>query len=762
VGSVGPLTFLHPWLLGGLLACSLPVLIHLSGRRRAPTVYFAAFDFLQTLAQKTAFLERLRRLLILLLRILLLAALCLLVARPMPVLQATAPRGAQKIALLLDASASMGARSAAPGGALSAVTSLQRARKQAQALLGGLQSGDSVSLVVAGEQIFAPVPALSSHLDEVEAALAAVQPSLGRADLATGLERAVQTLGSDCAGAKVVVLSDRAQGSFAALRPLLPGASPEIVLLDANPDGGAVPANLAVEAVRVQRDGDSAAHRAFYVTVHNYGAVGVQRQPLDLRVDGQVVQRSYLDVAARSKNEKLLTHSFAAPGSYAVELRLAPLQGAQAPAVDGYAADDVYPLTVDISRAVRVLALEAEVGDAAAADALYFVERAFAALPRGDAPIFLQRTVQKTLEDSDAVLRGFDVVLLCNLSQLSGAALAAVERFVAAGGGVLVSLGPQTQFEQVNQSYGRLLPSRLRDLHLAQDPAAKTAAQGMEATDYHHPIFAGLGAPLQASLRACKTRQYHNLEGGAQVRSVLRFADGAQALVEKVGPGGRVMLLTTSLNLDYTDLPLQTAFVALMQRTVRYLGQAAESVGPFAAGVGESLEVPLPTGMQTLTLRTPSGGLLELSGTGTGVRAGPGASTLPLAVSETVQLRTPPLTEVGFYRAYAGAVALPAYTVAVHPSLVESDFLKVTPAEVQRRLAAPGGEPLRVSATAEAMVHAEPGFSGSLALLCAVLFVAECGACQTAWAELRRWRRRRGAQLKPGAQRSRAAGGAGS
>src|SRR4051812_18989012 len=74
-GGVGELNLLHPWLLTGLAGASLPVLIHLIGRKRAPTVFFAAFDFLMAVNKRLARRERLRQLLLLLLRTAAIAAL---------------------------------------------------------------------------------------------------------------------------------------------------------------------------------------------------------------------------------------------------------------------------------------------------------------------------------------------------------------------------------------------------------------------------------------------------------------------------------------------------------------------------------------------------------------------------------------------------------------------------------------------------------------------------------------------------------------
>ncbi|MBI3179901.1 MAG: BatA domain-containing protein, partial [Deltaproteobacteria bacterium] len=89
--GVGSWTWLHPWLLAGLAGAALPVIIHLIGRRRAPTLRFAAFDFLVEVNKRLARRERLRQILLLITRTLAVAAIAFAVARPLPVRPAPLP-----------------------------------------------------------------------------------------------------------------------------------------------------------------------------------------------------------------------------------------------------------------------------------------------------------------------------------------------------------------------------------------------------------------------------------------------------------------------------------------------------------------------------------------------------------------------------------------------------------------------------------------------------------------------------------------------
>ena len=74
--------FVNPLYLIGLLAIAIPIVVHLFNFRRFRRVYFTNVRFLQALRQQTRKQSQLRHLLILLMRILAIAALVFAFAQP--------------------------------------------------------------------------------------------------------------------------------------------------------------------------------------------------------------------------------------------------------------------------------------------------------------------------------------------------------------------------------------------------------------------------------------------------------------------------------------------------------------------------------------------------------------------------------------------------------------------------------------------------------------------------------------------------------
>src|SRR5213593_2484492 len=76
------MSFIAPWMLWGVAAASLPIILHLFYRSRYRTVPWAAMKFLLAAIEQTSRRLRFQELLLLLLRVAMLVLLALAFARP--------------------------------------------------------------------------------------------------------------------------------------------------------------------------------------------------------------------------------------------------------------------------------------------------------------------------------------------------------------------------------------------------------------------------------------------------------------------------------------------------------------------------------------------------------------------------------------------------------------------------------------------------------------------------------------------------------
>ncbi len=134
------MTFVFPILLGGLVVAGIPILLHLILRQKPKTLPFPAFRFLVQRHRSNLRKLQLRHLLLLMLRITLIAALCLALARPRLVNDAFNLSRERPVAaiLIFDTSASMDYQTS------DRVSRLDEARKRGKELLGELPAGSRV------------------------------------------------------------------------------------------------------------------------------------------------------------------------------------------------------------------------------------------------------------------------------------------------------------------------------------------------------------------------------------------------------------------------------------------------------------------------------------------------------------------------------------------------------------------------------------------------------------------------------------------
>ncbi|HEU4700547.1 MAG TPA: BatA and WFA domain-containing protein [Gemmatimonadales bacterium] len=222
--------FLHPWLLAGLAAAGVPVLLHLLARREPPTVIFPAVRYLVNTTREHRNRLRLQHWLLLLLRTLLIVALVLAAAGP------TLPRGGagaghapSALVLVVDDSPSSTA-------VVDGVAVLERLKAAARRVLARATPDDALWLLTAdGIPRRGDAATLRQAVDRLAG-------SPRRLDLGAALGTAGEVLAPEARPGEIVVLSDLQASAVSAARPRVP-------VTVARP-AGAPPQNRGVAALR--------------------------------------------------------------------------------------------------------------------------------------------------------------------------------------------------------------------------------------------------------------------------------------------------------------------------------------------------------------------------------------------------------------------------------------------------------------------------------------------------------------------------------
>lgn len=606
--------FLNPLLLLGVGAAAIPLALHLLSRARYRDVDWGAMMFLQGADARQRQSARLSQWLLLLVRGATAGLLAVALARP--VLRSTwagaIPEGEVDVAIVLDCSGSMGYDEAGR-------TRLDAARAAARKILEGLQPGDRATLVCAGadagaEADVAPTADLRSVADRIGAARA----GYGRANLAAALEEAAARLRGD-ATRLVYVVCDRQANSWEGVDPAFAdswrrrtasrgaGAGPTRLLVV--PVGGTDTQNVTLESMQLLTvPAIRGQPTDVELRVRNRGPVRWAALPVALRVGNRRLPDQQVNLGPDSVTNLRVTTTFDAPGSHVLSAVV------RSP---GMTFDDRYQLAVEAVEPLKVLVLSGDERAAGFRSESTFLRVALAPYrsmnQSGPDPCVV--TVTPTEKWSDVRLKDFQVVVLANVERFTAAQVREIEQFVYDGGGLVAAPGNLSRVEEWNASLYRsgagVLPGELRP-PTPSDGSAATALLGIELD---HPLFAfarGRVDPLPPSTIARyfpATRRRPD----AGVRSLAEYGTGDPFLIEGQSGRGRVLLVTTPLDADWSTLPLSNFYLPFVQSAVRYAATGAipeRNLRP-----GEPLQASLESTAEprTASLQLPDGSRQDLT-----------------------------------------------------------------------------------------------------------------------------------------------------
>lgn len=590
--------FLAPSLLLGVLAAVLPAIIHRIGRRRAQPVRFAAMELLMRAEREVAARRKLRDKLLLIARTALAAALPLAFARPYALVRSDLPAvtgRSQSAVMVLDDSASM--RRHGPAG-----TPFSVARDRARAVIEHLSPDSEVALVLASEGTAAPIAELSGDRPRVLAALDAVTPSARAADFGAALRRAAQILSSSTRAERLIyVATDLQAAGWSGVTPATLGGVPQVVVMDAS--DGALWTNRAVLDVHAEPAPEEGTQGlAIVAEIANFSPEPATRMGVTLAIDGAQTARGFVDVPANGRARKRFV--LTAAGGHQADVAIDH---------DDFPLDDHRVALVEAARGLRILVVDGDPRTVRTEDETFFLE---AALRAGGSGFSVATVLPDELGERD--LSAYGAIFLANVSRPTAAAAAAIDRYVRGGGGLFISVGDKVDADAWNQALRAVLPqplglarsaAALPGAHTEGETVDLRPAERLAPFDRRHPLLSAFPARGEglASARFFEYMLLAPVPDAPARRTLLRYETGAPALVETQVGRGRVLLLTTSIDREWTDLPIRPGFLPLVQEAARYLAGAPAGEATAALAVGERREIALEPDERRIEVIRPGG-----------------------------------------------------------------------------------------------------------------------------------------------------------
>lgn len=644
------MTFLNPLVLLALAAAAIPILVHLFHFQRPQRVAFSSLAFLKELQQTALQRLRVQQWLLLLLRTLALVCLVLAFARPVlrgPLASWVGGGTAGVVGLVLDNSLSMTVRDV--NGAY-----FTQAQTLAAGILAQLDASTHVCLVpVAGATVTPePVPR-----DVAEEQLQRLSVQHGARALSAALQEAYACVEQSQMPAVLYAMSDlQASTLVDSLDRSVSKPLPTLLI----PVGGQIPANLAViEARVVSRIVEQGQPVQMEATLANFGTADANGVVVALSLDAQRVAQASVDLPAG--------------GSARVTFTTTPMRRGWVPGVvevlqpDALLEDNVHYLVLHVPEVRRLLLVA---GAQARTD---YLEMALSPEIRQERVRFdVSQIAEEALPATR--LEGYDVVVLVGIHDLSSGEVAALARYVAEGGGLLVFPGADSRLADYQHLLQVLGAGQVRGFVGNWNGPMPLAT--FDRMDLAHPLFEGLFVPLpgQQAIRTERPAVYFALNyapGEGIEQTLIQLSNGLPALQEVRHGLGRVLLWMMAPDPAWSELPLRGLFVPLLYRAIFYLaGRETDASPTLVAGMPARIRLQAFPTNSVPELIGPEGRVYraepERQGGARWARFEPGPE------------------QPGLYELQAqGQTVRP---VAVNPAVLESDLRPASPEEAVRRL----------------------------------------------------------------------------
>jgi hypothetical protein len=286
----------------------------------------------------------------------------------------------------------------------------------------------------------------------------------------------------------------------------------------------------------------------------------------------------------------------------------------------------------------------------------------------------IRPTVIRESELLGTDLGRFDCVFICNVAMFTEREAEVLRRYLDAGGGVVFCLGDQVRADNYNQILYRdknpILPARLGER--IGDTKKKETAFEFDGGDFSHPIVRPFQGNTGVGLEMTKTFVYIKTqtdpERGATV--ALQFSSGDPAIIEAPSGRGRVILITTSVDREWSTWAVWGhSLIPLMHETARFAVAGRWKDRDVLVGQPLQSHIGLRATDIPATLQLPNGELKSLQPTQDG----------RLLITE-------PVISSGFYKVGLGPPVNRTDWFAVNVDPVESDLTALRVEELRSEI----------------------------------------------------------------------------
>ncbi|MDD9972642.1 MAG: BatA domain-containing protein [Candidatus Poribacteria bacterium] len=539
--------------VAGAVGASIPLILHLLNRERARRLVFSTIRFIQMSHQTNVRRHKLKRLLLLLMRILMLALLGFAFARPFfaqTFVIAQKTGGKRNAVIILDTSYSMRYEKV-----------FENAKKEGLKILDGLDTADAACLILSSDSARVVAP-LGSEFAHIRTALSNAEATYKPTDYLDALQTANEILEPIPIGEKQVYLiadmQKRGWENFIETDKLNPDVQIQFADVRAEQPRNLAITDLSVPPVVLKEQ------KASYLVarVRNFGDEAVENLPVRLFIDGNMIHTVQLDLEPDDLGDAVFKVDFQDEATHTGWVELPE---------DALGADNKRYFTLQSLQSIKVHA----VSDRSRTQSTYQTAETFfmkMALAVGSDAVPIDFTESSSVPNT-ATLDRVDVLVLANVAQLSSNEAGRVAAYVAAGGGLIVTVGDNIDINAYEQNLGGeigVMPCKF--VQPVGDAFDRQQFRVLATVKYEHPIFAPFKEPNHGDFGKARFYRLFQAVPTKDATVIATYDDGSPALFEKpYGQLGRVLCFTSTIDREWNDLPIRAVYLPFLHESIKYL-----------------------------------------------------------------------------------------------------------------------------------------------------------------------------------------------
>lgn len=558
--------FLNPPVLIGLLAVSIPILIHLLNLRKIRKVEFSTLMFLKEIQKSKMRRIKLKQLLLLLLRILAIVFLVLCFARP--VYEGYAGGGNEMkstVVIVADNSFSMSARD-------NNGTYLTQAKEAVRKILDAHRESDEIyfaatsSIPVKESKIF--FDGFKDLIDSLEN----VKISERHCSLNEVIEFSERIFrDSKTPSKELYIISDFQKSNFDS-EPLLKdaGLNGEQINVYLVKTGNREVRNLSLDSFSVttkilEKDKNVKVN----ISVRNHSEFNVTNKTVNLYVDGELKDEKSIDIGSNSSKETEFVFKSDKTGSLDAMIELVQSGFEE----DEILQDNKYFFSMYIPDRFNIGLIDDNPQDSYYINlALETAENAFSDSLKSSSRLFNIKRLNSVNSD----IFSNNVVLISDKKSFTDSEAEIIKDYVSNGGGIFLFLGSSVDIN----NYNATILSKLNTARIDKVNYDKYSNELLkfEKMDFENPllseVFTNKNLNITAdrfNIDAPKINSYHKLLLNSTTSPIITLTNNDAFLVESGLAKGKVIVASVDASGNFSDLPFKSLFVPLIIRSIYYL-----------------------------------------------------------------------------------------------------------------------------------------------------------------------------------------------